>query len=501
MTEAVFRKYFKNADVIWNKATNNDQLEDDCDYSRIDRREENIKQWKSRIFRDTLKMCSVQGTSKECHVHVDDDFKNNQLPSSSKDTNDMENVITDVLKSYNAIPIRVKILCDRLVKSMDNNKFNDILSDAGWNYEDYQRGYQVQNDDGSQRISWNIEDEWRAMDRFSTFPLCNPLLNNLRAGFMNPWLPLHMQTSLASVAGLLSASTYSGIAPSVLNQMMAGTSSNTLPVSSTSNFGNLMSKAMRKGSVASITDMSEEDSEEKVNVVDSPSPAPTEASHAQSLPSNEDSSVVELKAKKRVSCDLCKKSFCDKGALKIHTSAVHLKEMHMCTVPGCGKEFSSRRSRNRHASNTNPKLHMPEGGQSATAQAVFRNQLGPLRMADISPSAMLSNAILVSQQQKQQLKENDSKMEDNIESDQCNSDSSHCESLLEHRVSPSSSILGKRRGDPADLKNLDLTWRRSDNPIANKLLFPTTDLQLMLLQQLVQAQNSNALSGRLNNVA
>uniref|UniRef100_A0A1I8AZV9 C2H2-type domain-containing protein n=1 Tax=Meloidogyne hapla TaxID=6305 RepID=A0A1I8AZV9_MELHA len=45
--------------------------------------------------------------------------------------------------------------------------------------------------------------------------------------------------------------------------------------------------------------------------------------------------------KKRVLCQKCSKTFCDKGALKIHNSAVHLKEMH----------------RNRHSSNPNPKLH------------------------------------------------------------------------------------------------------------------------------------------------
>uniref|UniRef100_A0A183CU17 C2H2-type domain-containing protein n=1 Tax=Globodera pallida TaxID=36090 RepID=A0A183CU17_GLOPA len=32
--------------------------------------------------------------------------------------------------------------------------------------------------------------------------------------------------------------------------------------------------------------------------------------------------------KKRVQCGKCGKSFCDKGALKIHNSAVHLREMH-----------------------------------------------------------------------------------------------------------------------------------------------------------------------------
>ncbi|XP_015921588.1 zinc finger protein basonuclin-2 isoform X2 [Parasteatoda tepidariorum] len=63
--------------------------------------------------------------------------------------------------------------------------------------------------------------------------------------------------------------------------------------------------------------------------------------------------------KKRVQCGECYKTFCDKGALKIHYSAVHLREMHKCTVEGCNMMFSSRRSRNRHSANPNPKLHTP----------------------------------------------------------------------------------------------------------------------------------------------
>lgn len=61
--------------------------------------------------------------------------------------------------------------------------------------------------------------------------------------------------------------------------------------------------------------------------------------------------------KKRVQCMVCMGTFCDKGALKIHFSAVHLKEMHKCTREGCDMVFSSRRSRNRHSANSNPKLH------------------------------------------------------------------------------------------------------------------------------------------------
>ena len=65
---------------------------------------------------------------------------------------------------------------------------------------------------------------------------------------------------------------------------------------------------------------------------------------------------AEAGRKKRVQCNVCMKTFCDKGALKIHFSAVHLREMHKCTVGGCTMMFSSRRSRTRHSSNPNPKL-------------------------------------------------------------------------------------------------------------------------------------------------
>ncbi|KAM7376892.1 hypothetical protein PAMA_013591 [Pampus argenteus] len=61
--------------------------------------------------------------------------------------------------------------------------------------------------------------------------------------------------------------------------------------------------------------------------------------------------------KGRVCCGVCGKSFYDKGTLKIHYNAVHLKIKHRCTVAGCTMVFSSLRSRNRHSANPNPRLH------------------------------------------------------------------------------------------------------------------------------------------------
>lgn len=66
-----------------------------------------------------------------------------------------------------------------------------------------------------------------------------------------------------------------------------------------------------------------------------------------------------LLKKGRVFCSACEKTFYDKGTLKIHYNAVHLKIKHKCTIEGCNMVFSSLRSRNRHSANPNPRLHMP----------------------------------------------------------------------------------------------------------------------------------------------
>ncbi|KAJ8983219.1 hypothetical protein NQ317_014469 [Molorchus minor] len=84
--------------------------------------------------------------------------------------------------------------------------------------------------------------------------------------------------------------------------------------------------------------------------------------------------------KKRVQCNVCLKTFCDKGALKIHFSAVHLREMHKCTVEGCNMMFSSRRSRNRHSANPNPKLHSPHLRRKISPHDGRSSQSHPLLM-------------------------------------------------------------------------------------------------------------------------
>lgn len=110
----------------------------------------------------------------------------------------------------------------------------------------------------------------------------------------------------------------------------------------------------------------------------------------QWIPSaNFGSTFVGPNGKKRVLCTACNKTFCDKGALKIHYSAVHLKEMHKCTVEGCSMMFSSRRSRNRHSANPNPKLHMPQKRKDLPEGVSL---LGEERPKSCSLNSSLSNS-------------------------------------------------------------------------------------------------------------
>ncbi|KAH9282590.1 Zinc finger protein basonuclin-2 [Echinococcus granulosus] len=106
--------------------------------------------------------------------------------------------------------------------------------------------------------------------------------------------------------------------------------------------------------------------------------------------------ILTGRNKKRVLCTTCKKSFCDKGALKIHYSAVHLREMHKCTIKGCNMWFSSRRSRNRHSANPNPRLHMTHSGKKLPDNATIVDDgsgQGVLQRSQM-PSAVLNPPIL-----------------------------------------------------------------------------------------------------------
>jgi len=86
-----------------------------------------------------------------------------------------------------------------------------------------------------------------------------------------------------------------------------------------------------------------------------------EASRSSSVGPEEEQSAAGSSDSTAVTCHVCAPSsttFRDKLALKEHLETVHPRETHRCTVAGCDKLFSTRKSRNRHSQNDNLHRHL-----------------------------------------------------------------------------------------------------------------------------------------------
>ncbi|PAV57529.1 hypothetical protein WR25_04826 [Diploscapter pachys] len=224
--------------------------------------------------------------------------------------------------------------------------------------------------------------------------------------------------------------------------------------------------------------------DEEANAKDAENDATSPLERTLRPPSNTSSNDTNFasKVKKRVRCETCEKTFCDKGALKIHTSAVHLKEMHMCTIPGCGKEFSSRRSRNRHSANTNPKLHVPEN---------YRDQITSALSG--TASATIPSPLLNSSSSTETLSSGSSELRNDVDSVQKTTPNI----IPSPAAALALALLSRKRksADNNERRPLDLSWKPP-----TKLQFPliNADLQLMLLQQIVQQTQASALNALQN---
>jgi len=68
-------------------------------------------------------------------------------------------------------------------------------------------------------------------------------------------------------------------------------------------------------------------------------------------------------------CHVCGQTFLDNLVLKEHIEKLHPREMYRCTVPGCDKIFSTRKSRNRHSQNDN--LHYVVFASAPSASPLY----------------------------------------------------------------------------------------------------------------------------------
>uniref|UniRef100_H2LSC2 Basonuclin zinc finger protein 2 n=1 Tax=Oryzias latipes TaxID=8090 RepID=H2LSC2_ORYLA len=327
------------------------------------------------------------------------------------------NVVFDIsslmLYGTQAVPVRLKILLDRLFSVLKQEEVLHILHGLGWTLRDYVRGYILQDAAGKVLDRWTImsrEEEIITLQQFlrfgetksivelmaiqekegqavtvpssktdsgiRTFIESNnrtrsPGLSSIHIENSSPSSIHHFENIPNSLAFLLPFQYINPVSAPMLglppNGLSLEQSSMRLREPSLPNQGEQVETSesevslspFRTGQspsrgVLGAMNNNTEPKKEPSNCGSpiSPSPSTQQMHHRMRR-------MGTTSRKGRVCCNSCGKTFYDKGTLKIHYNAVHLKIKHRCTIEGCNMVFSSLRSRNRHSANPNPRLHMP----------------------------------------------------------------------------------------------------------------------------------------------
>ncbi|XP_058521294.1 zinc finger protein basonuclin-1 [Ochotona princeps] len=327
------------------------------------------------------------------------------------------NVVFDIsslmLYGTQAIPVRLKILLDRLFSVLKQDEVLQILHALDWTLQDYIRGYVLQDASGKVLDHWSImtsEEEVATLQQFLRFGETKSIVELMaiqekeEQSVVLPPAPADLRAFIESCghrsSGLPAAvdrGNPGGIHPfesliSNMTFMLPFQFFNPLPPAL---IGSLPEQYMLEQAQDQSQDPKPEIHGPFANssyLTSSPPPFQIEKEQCVTCPDDmtkkedcahlSDSSSYSLVAKLertqlspeakvkpernslgtkkgRVFCTACEKTFYDKGTLKIHYNAVHLKIKHKCTIEGCNMVFSSLRSRNRHSANPNPRLHMP----------------------------------------------------------------------------------------------------------------------------------------------
>ncbi|XP_075787640.1 zinc finger protein basonuclin-2 isoform X2 [Pelodiscus sinensis] len=335
------------------------------------------------------------------------------------------NVVFDIsslmLYGTQAVPVRLKILLDRLFSVLKQEEVLHILHGLGWTLRDYVRGYILQDAAGKVLDRWAImsrEEEIITLQQFLRFGETKSIVelmaiqekegqavavpssktdsdirtfiesnNRTRSPSLlahlensNPSSIHHFENIPNSLAFLLPFQYINPVSAPLLglppNGLLLEQPALRLrePSLSTQNEYNESSESEISPTPFKNEQTSSRNALTSITNVE-PKTEPTCVSPVQtSTPINDLSKSEHTKSsfrihrmrrmgsasrKGRVFCNACGKTFYDKGTLKIHYNAVHLKIKHRCTIEGCNMVFSSLRSRNRHSANPNPRLHMP----------------------------------------------------------------------------------------------------------------------------------------------
>ncbi|XP_078479339.1 zinc finger protein basonuclin-1-like, partial [Lampetra planeri] len=326
------------------------------------------------------------------------------------------NVVFDIcslmLYGTQAIPIRLKILLDRLFSVLKQEEVIQILNALDWTLQDYIRGYVLQDVAGKVLDRWAImsfEEEIATLQQFLRFGETKSIVelmalqdkegqavlvpstrtnSDIRA-FIERNTPRtaanfsiskeeklgsnnmhHFENLISSMALMLPFQLLGSVPAPFL-----GSPTGALQQPHQQSYRGA-DKPM--DSLSSTTKIEAEDFSTSDNYSDGPSTPCTPSMSSDVTQMSPEGKLRSMDRngssggglsggsggggslkKGRVFCNACEKTFYDKGTLKIHYNAVHLKIKHKCTIEGCNMVFSSLRSRNRHSANPNPRLHMP----------------------------------------------------------------------------------------------------------------------------------------------
>ncbi|XP_010294134.1 PREDICTED: zinc finger protein basonuclin-2 [Phaethon lepturus] len=336
------------------------------------------------------------------------------------------NVVFDIsslmLYGTQAVPVRLKILLDRLFSVLKQEEVLHILHGLGWTLRDYVRGYILQDAAGKVLDRWAImsrEEEIITLQQFLRFGETKSIVelmaiqekegqavavpssktdsdirtfiesnNRTRSPSLlahlensNPSSIHHFENIPNSLAFLLPFQYINPVSAPLLGLPPNGllleqpamrlrepslTTQNEYNESSESEVSPTPFKKKgqtpRRNALTSITNVEPKTEPACVSPVQTPTPVNdlSKTEHTKSsFRIHRMRRMGSASRKGRVFCNACGKTFYDKGTLKIHYNAVHLKIKHRCTIEGCNMVFSSLRSRNRHSANPNPRLHMP----------------------------------------------------------------------------------------------------------------------------------------------
>ncbi|XP_075450907.1 zinc finger protein basonuclin-2 isoform X4 [Ascaphus truei] len=336
------------------------------------------------------------------------------------------NVVFDIsslmLYGTQAVPVRLKILLDRLFSVLKQEEVLHILHGLGWTLRDYVRGYILQDTAGKVLDRWAImsrEEEIITLQQFLRFGETKSIVelmaiqekegqavavpsskadsdirtfiegnNRARSPSVlshlensNPSSIHHFENMPNSLAFLLPFQYINPVSAPMLglppNGLMLEHPGLRLRESNLSNQDeceessesevspmpyNRSEQTSSRNALSSITNVEpkSEPNNSSPNQNTTPVSDLSKSEHSRSsFKIHRMRRMGSSSRKGRVFCNACGKTFYDKGTLKIHYNAVHLKIKHRCTIDGCNMVFSSLRSRNRHSANPNPRLHMP----------------------------------------------------------------------------------------------------------------------------------------------